>query len=70
MAVLELAIFGVLTWFATFNAPYMADVEDCTELFAALGEAIRRRRVGENWSHSEAARRAGMGLRAWQRRES
>lgn len=40
------------------------------ELLVELGEAIRVRRVGQNWSQSEAARRAGMGLRTWQRLEA
>lgn len=40
------------------------------ELMADLGAAIRARRTGQNWSQSEAATRAGMGLRTWRRMEA
>lgn len=39
------------------------------ELLAELGDAIRARRVAQNWSQTEAARRAGMSSRTWQRLE-
>jgi len=35
----------------------------------AIGRAIRARRVGQNWSQAEAARRAGMNARTWGRME-
>lgn len=35
-----------------------------------LGKAIRARRMAQNWSQSEAATRAGMGLRTWRRMEA
>lgn len=38
-------------------------------LLTDLGEAIRTRRVAQNWSQEEAARRAGMGVRTWRRLE-
>ncbi len=41
-----------------------------SELLEALGLAIRARRLGQNWSQEEAARRAGMGLRTWRRMEA
>lgn len=40
-----------------------------TELLSDLGEAVRVRRVAQNWSQTEAARRAGMGRATWQRLE-
>ena len=40
------------------------------ELLADLGEAIRARRVAQSWSQTEAARRAGMSFRTWQRLEA
>lgn len=40
------------------------------ELLADLGAAIRARRTAQNWSQSEAAARAGMGLRTWRRMEA
>lgn len=39
------------------------------ELLHELGEAIRARRIGQGWSQSEAASRAGVGLRTWRRLE-
>jgi transcriptional regulator with XRE-family HTH domain len=38
-------------------------------LLSELGDAIRARRLVQNWSQSEAARRAGMSSRTWQRLE-
>lgn len=40
------------------------------ELMSDLGAAIRARRATQNWSQSEAAARAGMGLRTWRRMEA
>lgn len=40
------------------------------ELMADLGAVIRARRTAQNWSQSEAAERAGMGLRTWRRMEA
>jgi transcriptional regulator with XRE-family HTH domain len=40
------------------------------ELLADLGDAIRTRRVAQKWSQAEAAKRAGMGERTWQRLEA
>lgn len=40
------------------------------ELLADLGDAVRTRRIGHNWSQEEAARRSGMGVRTWRRLES
>lgn len=40
------------------------------ELMSDLGAAIRARRAAQNWSQSEAAERAGMGLRTWRRMEA
>jgi len=40
------------------------------ELLHELGEAIRARRLGQGWSQSEAASRAGVGLRTWRRLET
>jgi transcriptional regulator with XRE-family HTH domain len=40
------------------------------ELMSDLGAAIRARRAAQNWSQSEAAARAGMGLRTWRRMEA
>ncbi len=40
------------------------------ELLTDLGEAIRARRVAQNWSQIEAAKRAGMAKSTWQRLES
>jgi transcriptional regulator with XRE-family HTH domain len=39
------------------------------ELLADLGEAIRIRRLAQNWSQAEAAKRAGMAKSTWQRLE-
>jgi transcriptional regulator with XRE-family HTH domain len=39
------------------------------ELLHDLGDAIRARRIGQGWSQSEAAARAGVGLRTWRRLE-
>jgi transcriptional regulator with XRE-family HTH domain len=40
------------------------------EMLADLGAAIRARRIAQNWSQEEAARRAGMGVRTWRRLEA
>jgi transcriptional regulator with XRE-family HTH domain len=40
------------------------------ELLADLGAAVRVRRVAQNWSQIEAARRAGMSKSTWQRLEA
>ncbi|MDX2277858.1 MAG: helix-turn-helix transcriptional regulator [Hyphomonadaceae bacterium] len=40
------------------------------ELLAELGQAIRARRIAQNWSQIEAAKRAGMGKNTWQRLEA
>jgi len=40
------------------------------ELLHELGEAVRTRRIGQGWSQSEAASRAGVGLRTWRRLET
>ncbi|MGD9979039.1 MAG: helix-turn-helix domain-containing protein [Hyphomonadaceae bacterium] len=40
------------------------------ELLTELGEAIRARRLAMNWSQSEAARRAGIGVRTLRRMEA
>ncbi|MBC7770239.1 MAG: helix-turn-helix transcriptional regulator [Phycisphaerales bacterium] len=40
------------------------------ELLTDLGEAIRVRRVAQNWSQIEAAKRAGMAKSTWQRLET
>jgi transcriptional regulator with XRE-family HTH domain len=40
-----------------------------SEILHELGEAIRARRIGQGWSQSEAALRAGVGLRTWRRLE-
>jgi len=40
------------------------------ELLEELGAAIRDRRIAQNWSQDEAARRAGMGVRTWRRLEA
>jgi transcriptional regulator with XRE-family HTH domain len=39
------------------------------ELLRELGEAVRARRIGQGWSQSEAAARAGLGVRTWRRLE-
>jgi len=39
------------------------------ELLHDLGKAIRARRIGQGWSQSEAASRAGVGVRTWRRLE-
>ena len=40
------------------------------ELLAHLGDAIRERRIAQNWSQIEAAKRAGMSKSTWQRLET
>ncbi|MGE0742129.1 MAG: helix-turn-helix domain-containing protein [Hyphomonadaceae bacterium] len=40
------------------------------ELLAELGNAIRARRIAQNWSQIEAAKRAGMSKNTWQRLET
>jgi len=40
------------------------------ELLADLGGAIRARRIAQNWSQIEAAKRAGMSKSTWQRLEA
>lgn len=40
------------------------------ELRQELGQAIRRRRIGQRWSQEEAATRAGMSLSTWKRMEA
>ena len=40
------------------------------ELLADLGDAIRARRIAQNWSQIEAAKRAGMSKSTWQRLEA
>jgi len=40
------------------------------ELRSDLGRAIRNRRIGQQWSQEEAAKRAGMALATWQRMEA
>jgi transcriptional regulator with XRE-family HTH domain len=40
------------------------------ELRAELGQAIRRRRIGQQWSQQDAAERAGLGVRTWRRMEA
>ena len=40
------------------------------ELLRELGESIRARRIGQGWSQSEAASRAGIGARTWRRLET
>ena len=40
------------------------------ELLADLGNAIRARRIAQNWSQIEAAKRAGMSKSTWQRLET
>jgi transcriptional regulator with XRE-family HTH domain len=39
-------------------------------MLTELGEAIRARRIAQDWSQDEAARRAGMGVRTWRRLEA
>jgi transcriptional regulator with XRE-family HTH domain len=39
------------------------------ELLADLGDAVRARRIAQNWSQVEAAKRAGMSKSTWQRLE-
>jgi transcriptional regulator with XRE-family HTH domain len=41
-----------------------------TELLSDLGEAVRARRVAQNWSQNEAAKRAGMSRSTWKRLEA
>ena len=41
-----------------------------SELLRDLGESIRARRIGQGWSQSEAAARAGIGTRTWRRLET
>lgn len=40
------------------------------ELLVDLGGAVRARRVAQNWSQIEAAKRAGMSKSTWQRLET
>lgn len=40
------------------------------ELLLDLGEAVRVRRLAQNWSQVEAARRAGMSRSTWKRLEA
>jgi transcriptional regulator with XRE-family HTH domain len=40
------------------------------ELLRELGQSIRARRLGQNWSQQEAAQHAGVGLRTWRRMEA
>jgi transcriptional regulator with XRE-family HTH domain len=40
------------------------------ELLHELGERIRARRLGRNWSQAAAAKRAGIGVRTWRRLEA
>jgi transcriptional regulator with XRE-family HTH domain len=40
------------------------------ELLRELGQSVRARRLGQNWSQKEAAERAGMGFRTWRRMEA
>lgn len=45
-------------------------LETPKELQLKLGNAIRARRIGQQLSQDEAAKRAGMGLRTWVRMEA
>lgn len=45
-------------------------IKTVPELLDELGLMIRARRLGQNWSQEEAARRAGMGVRTWRRMEA
>lgn len=40
------------------------------ELLSALGAAVRARRLAQNWSQAEAAKRAGMSQSTWKRLEA
>ncbi len=40
------------------------------ELLNELGASIRTRRLAQRWSQTEAAERAGIGLRTWKRLEA
>lgn len=40
------------------------------ELLAEIGAAIRAQRLHQGWTQTEAAARAGMGLRTWRRLET
>jgi len=40
------------------------------ELLTDLGDAVRARRVAQNWSQIQAAKRAGMSKSTWQRLEA
>jgi len=40
------------------------------ELLSDLGGAVRARRVAQNWSQAEAAKRAGMSRSTWKRLEA
>jgi transcriptional regulator with XRE-family HTH domain len=40
------------------------------ELRKELGQAVRLRRIGQNWSQEEAATRSGMSLSTWKRLEA
>lgn len=41
-----------------------------SELLSDLGGAVRARRVAQNWSQGEAAKRAGMSRSTWKRLEA
>lgn len=41
-----------------------------SELLSELGAAVRARRVAQNWSQAEAAKRAGMSRSTWKRLEA
>lgn len=40
------------------------------ELRAELGQAIRQRRIGQQWPQQAAAERAGLSVRTWKRMEA
>lgn len=41
-----------------------------SELLIDLGRAVRARRLAQNWSQNEAAKRAGMSSSTWKRLEA
>jgi len=45
-------------------------LKTAVEIRQELGQAIRNRRVAYGWSQHEAATRAGIGFRTWQRMEA
>lgn len=45
-------------------------LKTASELLIDLGRAVRARRLAQNWSQNEAAKRAGMSSSTWKRLEA